>query len=311
MAQEHLFGKAGWTPEQLEDLSGKTYVITGANSGIGYEAAKIFLGKGAKVVMLNRSEERSNKAIATLKSELGSDIDVEFIHLDLAQLSSVRQAAEKVNTSLSHIDALICNAAVAQIAKQELTIDGFESQLGVNYYGHFLLVNLLFAKVKRVVVVSSNGYKVGWKKLQLDDMNSNHNYDPMNTYCHSKLAQMVFAYELQKRIKRVGKDAKVYVCHPGFSRTNLVNDSANLATRLLAGVLMWTPVSQPAEKGAYSQVMCATENNLEEKAYYGPTGFSDFTGPVGACKLEEFVFEEDAERLWKISETATGSSFEV
>ena len=311
MAQENQFGKDGWTPERLGDLTGKTYVITGANSGTGYEAAKILLGKGAKVVMLNRSEGRSNEAITKLKSELGSEIDASFILLDLGQLSSVKQAAEKVNTTLPDIDAVICNAAVAQVAKQELTVDGFESQLGINHYGHFLLINLIFAKVKRVVIVGSNGYKMGSKKLQFEDMNSNQNYHPMNTYCHSKLAQMVFGYELQKRVKEASKDVKVYVCHPGSSRTNLINDSANWLTRFLASILMMLPISQPAENGSYPEVMCATEDNLEEKAYYGPTGFSEFTGPVGACKLEDFVLKLDGEQLWKVSETATGSSFDV
>lgn len=110
---------------------------------------------------------------------------------------------------------LICNAAVAQIAKQEFTVDGFESQLGINHYGHFLLVNLLFDKINnskgRIVVVSSEGYKMGLKKIQFDDMNFDKNYNPMKTYCHSKLAQMMFAYELQDRVKDASKDIEVYV----------------------------------------------------------------------------------------------------
>ncbi|MEO0584834.1 MAG: SDR family NAD(P)-dependent oxidoreductase, partial [Bacteroidota bacterium] len=126
--------KVGWTPAQLGDLSGKTYLITGANAGAGFEASKILLSRGAEVVMLNRNEQKSEKAIADLKRQLGADIRVSFIKMDLAELSSVRHAAHVVIHTVVKIDALICNAAVAQIAKQELTPDGFESQLGINHY---------------------------------------------------------------------------------------------------------------------------------------------------------------------------------
>ena len=136
------FGKKGWTPERLGDLSGKTYLITGANTGAGFEATKILLSKGAEVVMLNRNEKKSQKAIAELQGEFGENVQVSFIQMDLASLTSVRNAAQKVIKTVPKIDALICNAAVAQIAKQEFTPDGFESQLGINHYGHFLLVNL-------------------------------------------------------------------------------------------------------------------------------------------------------------------------
>ena len=138
------FGKQGWTPERITSLSGKTYVVTGANAGTGFEASKILLSKGAEVVMLNRNESKSQKAISDLKQQFGADAKVSFIKMDLAELSSVQNAAAEVIQKAPQVDALICNAAVAQIAKQELTPDGFESQLGITHYGHFLLVNLLF-----------------------------------------------------------------------------------------------------------------------------------------------------------------------
>ena len=313
---ENQFGKQGWTPDRIQSLEGKTYIITGANAGTGFEAAKIFLSKGAEVVMLNRNETKTAKAIDDLKNELGADAKVSFIKMDLAELASVRNAAEEVNRTVPRIDALICNAAIAQVAKQEFTPDGFESQLGTNHYGHFLLINRLFEKVNqssgRIVVVASEGYKMGLKTIQFDDMNFDKKYHPNHAYCHSKLAQMMISYELQDRIKAANKNVKVYVCHPGASRTSLINEKASSFTRFLFSIMASLPIVQSAEKGAYPEVMCATEENLEEKAYYGPTGRMYWVGPVGECKLESFVLDKEVgERLWSLSEKETGEEFEV
>jgi len=215
MMNTQEFGKKGWTPEKLGSLENKTYVITGANAGAGFEASKILLSKGAAVVMLNRNPTKSEQAIAALKAELGENAKVSFIKMDLAELTSVRQAAEAVIKTVPKIDALMCNAAVAQVAKQEFTPDGFESQLGINHYGHFLLINLLFDKVEqsdgRIVVVGSEGYKMGLKTIQFEDMNFDSNYHPNVTYCHSKLAQIMFAYELQHRIQAANKMSLIHI----------------------------------------------------------------------------------------------------
>ncbi len=304
------FGTKGWTPEELYSLVGKTYLITGANAGAGFEAAKILLGKGAEVVMLNRNEKKSKKAIDDLQAQMGANAKVSFIKMDLAEPSSVRHAAAEVVNRVPKIDALICNAAVAQIAKQTFTPDGHESQLGINHYGHFLLVNLLFDKVEqsqgRIVVVASEGYKMGLKTIQFDDMNFDKNYTPMNAYCHSKLAQMMFAYELQHRIKAAKREVEVYVCHPGASRTSLINEKARRRDRILFSILSLLPIVQSAEKGAYPEVMCATEDNLKQRAYYGPTGTMNWSGPVGECELESFVWDRTvAGRLWDVSEKET------
>lgn len=313
---KNKFGKQGWTPQQIKNLNEKTYLITGANAGAGFEATKILLGKGATVVMLNRSESKSNTAIKNLKALFGANAKVSFIKMDLASLSSVRNAANKVNKSTPKIDALICNAAVAQIAKQEFTTDGFESQLGINHYGHFLLINLLFDTIEnsngRIVVVGSEGYKMGLKTIQFDDMNFDKNYHPNNTYCHSKLAQMMFAFELQQRIKASNKNTKVYVCHPGASKTSLIKKDAPLMTRFMWSILSNLPIVQSAEKGAYPEIMCATENNLKQEAYYGPTGRSNWVGPVGECEMEPFVINRIvASKLWTVSEEKTGESFQL
>ena len=212
------FGPQGWTPERLGSLKGKIYLITGANAGTGFQAARTLLTKGARVVMLNRSAEKSQASIAELKEEFGAGAEVSFIRMDLASLTSVREAAAEVLKSVPQIDALICNAAIAQVPTQKLTVDGFESMLGTNHYGHFLLCGLLFERIEatkgRVVVVSSLGYNMGIKTIQFDDMNWDENYHQNSTYSQSKLAQMMFAYELQDRLATANQDECEGVCLP-------------------------------------------------------------------------------------------------
>ncbi len=313
---DRRFGRNGWTPERIGSLKGKTYLITGANSGTGFEASKILLSKGAKVVMLNRNPIKSTDAIAALKQELGNNAHVSFIRMDLAELDSVRKATEEVLETVPRIDALICNGAIAQVPKQKFTVDGFESQLGVNHYGHFLLQGLLYPRIKeskgRIVVVGSEGYKMGIKTIQFDDMNWDKNYHQNHTYCHSKLAQIMSVYELQDRLKKAGKkDVKVYACHPGSSATSLIKTSGNLTTRIMFGLMKLSPLVQSAEKGAYPEVMCATEDNLDEGGFYGPTGFLDWVGPVGDCVIAPHAVEKSvSNKLWTLSEKETGCKWD-
>lgn len=310
------FGPQGWTPDQLGSLKGKTYLITGANAGAGFEASRILLSKGAKVVMLNRSVEKSTAAAANLKEEFGQDADVTFIRMDLAELASVRQAATEVLDTVPKIDALICNAAIAQVPKQKFTPDGFESQLGTNHYGHFVLCGMLFDRIEessgRIVVVASLGYKMGLKTIQFDDMNWDKNYQQNSTYCHSKLAQMMFAYELQDKVSATNKSVEVYVCHPGSSATSLISTSGGLATRIMWWFMTKSPMVQTAEKGAYPEVMCATQGGLKQRALYGPTGRMEMVGPVGEGTLEPYAYEKDVmAKLWRVSERATGMEWSI
>lgn len=307
------FGSQGWTPERLSSLDGKTYVITGANSGAGFKAARVFLSLGAKVVMLNRNADKSTTAIAKLKQEFGSDADVTFIHMDLAVLDSVRAAAATILETIPQIDALICNAAIAQVAKQEITVDGFESQLGVNHFGHFLLCGLLFDRIEksdgRIVVVGSNAYKMGLKRIQFDDINFDENYTAWNAYAQSKLAQMMFAYELQRRVEASGKNVTVQVCHPGASRTNLLKDTASTLNKILWAILA-PVIAQSAEKGSWPEVMCATEQAVESRKLYGPTKRSQMVGPVDECPLNNCALhQEAATQLWTLSELKTSRSW--
>lgn len=314
-------GGSGWTPEQLGSLEGMTYVITGATAGVGREAARILLSKGAAVVMLNRSAERSEQAAAALRAEFGPGADVRSILVDLADMSSVRRGAAAALEAVPRIDALVCNAAIAQVPSRTLTADGHESQLATNHYGHFLLCGLLFGRVEassgRIVVVSSLGYNMGMRAINFDDMDWEEGYSPNTAYCQSKLAQMMFAFELQDRLERAGRTAvKVYVCHPGASSTSLIQTNGSMVVRLVFGLMALTPMVQSAERGAYPEVMCAAagveEEGLEQRALYGPTGRMEFVGPVGKGTLQPHAYEKEAMvKLWARSEEATGFTWDV
>lgn len=313
---DRTFGPKGWTPDRLGQLTGKTYLITGANSGAGFQATRTLLKKDAKVVMLNRSPEKSQMAVDHLKEEFGNDVNVSFIRLDLASLTSVRGAADEILKTVPKVDALICNAAIAQVPTQKFTADGFESMLGTNHYGHFLLCGLLYAHIERsagrIVVVASLGYKMGIKTIQFDDMNWDNNYHQNRTYSQSKLAQMMFAYELQDKLKAANKDVKVYVCHPGSSRTSLISTSGNLLTRIMFRLMSLSPMVQSAEKGSWPEVMCATEPDLQQRALYGPTGVQEFVGPVGKGTLEPFAYNKSVmKRLWALSEAETDFEWKI
>jgi len=312
------FGPKGWTPERLGDQSGKTYIITGANAGIGYQAARILLKKNAKVVMLNRSAEKSKAAIANLKQEFGAKADVRFIRMDLSVLDSVRAAAETILKTVPRINALISNAAIAQVPKRALTVYGFESQLGTNHYGHFLLNGLLFDRIAesngRIVVVASLGYNMGLKTIKFEDMNWDEDYAANTAYSQSKLAQMMFAYEMQDRLVAAGrKDVEVYVCHPGASATSLIATSGSRAMRFIWWLMTKTPMVQTAEQGAYPEVMCATEEALtKQRALYGPTGRMEAVGPVGKGTLNAHAHDKAVmTRLWDESEKAVGLEWKL
>lgn len=309
------FGKKGWTPERIENLNGKTFVITGTTSGTGFEATRILLSKGAKVVMLNRNPKKVEDTIAALKQELGNDIDVSSVIIDLGVQASVKKAATEILEKVSSIDALICNGAIAQVPKQVLTEDGFESQMGVNHYGHFALQALLFPLIEkskgRIVTVGSMGYDMGIKTIKFDDLNWDKDYTPNDAYSQSKLAQIMSIYELQDRLEKAGKtDVKAYACHPGASRTSLIKTSASRMMRII--FYLMSPLTQSAERGAYPQLMCATEKDLDQKGFYGPTGRSNWVGPVGAHEIKPHAKDKAvAKKLWEVSEQATALKFEV
>ena len=317
MKKNTEFGTGGWTAERMGDLTAKTFVITGTTSGTGYEATRILLSKGATVVMLNRNLQKSNAAEKAFKEEFGQDTNVSSIQMDLAVQASVREAAQKLLDEATPVDALICNGAIAQVPNQVLTVDGHESQLGVNHYGHFTLQAMLFPLVEkakgRIVTVGSMGYNLGLKRIKFEDLNWNRNYTGNDAYSQSKLAQIMTVYELQDRLKEVGNpNVSAYACHPGASRTSLIKTSGGWLTRLIWQLMKWSPLVQSAEKGSYPELMCATAPDLDQRGFYGPTGRNYWTGPVGACRLEGHALDKQAAvKLWSITEEQTGQRFNL
>lgn len=313
--KQNIYGPEGWTPERIPSLKGKTYLITGANSGTGFQASKILLSKGAKVVMLNRNPAKSQTAIDELQSELWKEIDVSYIKIDLGSLDSVRKASEEILQSISHIDALICNGAIAQVPKRELTVDEFESQLGVNHYGHFLLQSLLFPLINesqgRIVTVGSLGYDMWIKTIKFDDMNWDESYTANKAYSQSKLAQIMSVYELQSRLEAVGNtNVKAYACHPGASRTSLIKTSGSLFMRIMFHLMK--PLTQSAERWAYPELMCATESDLDQKGFYGPTGRNNWVWPVWEHEIKAHAKDKNvAAKLWEVSEKATWAKWNL
>lgn len=218
---------------------------------------------------------------------------------------------------ISRIDALMCNAAIAQVPTRQLTVDGWESQMGVNYFGHFTLQALLFPLIEkskgRIVTVGSMGYDMGIKTIKFDDLNWDEGYTGNNAYSQSKLAQIMTIYELQDRLEKAGKtDVKAYACHPGASRTSLISTSGSTMMKIM--FYLMKPFTQSAERGAYPELMCATEENLDQKGFYGPTGRSNWVGPVGAHPPIKPPHAKDkaiAKRLWELSEKEVGLQWEI
>ena len=179
-----------------------------------------------------------------------------------------------------------------------------------------MLSELLFDRIEhshgRIVVVASLGYNLGLKTIKFDDMNWNHNYNPNAAYSQSKLAQMMFAYELQDRLALAKRTVDVFVCHSGSSATSLITTSGSALTRAIFWLMTKTPLVQTAEHGAYPSLMCATQDGLEERALYGPTGLIQFVGPVGKGTLNAHAYDKPVmEKLWSISEQATGFQWKI
>ena len=262
--------------------------------------------------MLNRNPQKAAAATARLKDLLDEHIEPINIKLDLASQASVKKAAAEVLKQVNRIDALMCNGAIAQVPTQQITEDGWESQMGVNYFGHFTLQALLFPLISkskgRIVTVGSLGYDMGIKTIKFDDLNWDKDYTANDAYSQSKLAQIMSIYELQDRLEEVGNSSvKAYACHPGSSRTNLINTSGSFMMKLIFGLMKLSPLTQPAENGAYPELMCATEADLDQTEFYGPTGRSNWVGPVGAHPLKPHAKDKAvSKRLWDLSEEATG-----
>ena len=298
-------GFTNWTADQLLDLTGKVYVVTGGNSGIGFEAAK-HLGKfGADVVLACRSLVKAEKAAKELRTHVRGKVDV--VQLDLSDLSSVRKAAEDIRAKHSKIDALINNAGIMQTPKQE-TADGFELQFGTNHLGHFLwsglLIDLVEAAAGRVVTLSSIAHLSG--EIRFDDLMGEAKYSPMDAYAQSKGANLLFALELDRRLLASGRKAISIACHPGYTNTNLQSTGP---TGIFNFIYKLTNplIAQSPPDGALPTVLAAAGSVAKRGGYYGPQKMGGLRGPVGDAKVASYILDEAvAKRLWDKSENLVG-----
>ena len=299
-----------WTPDQLPDLTGKTYLVTGGNSGIGLEAAKMLAAAGSTIVIACRSADKAKQAVAEIDQAGFGGADT--ISLDLSSMESVRQAAAEFRSRHDRLDALINNAGIMQTPETR-TVDGFELQMATNHLGHFLFASLLFDLVEkvsgRIVTVSSIAHKFG--KMQLKDLMLSENYSPTRAYAQSKLANLLFAQELDRRLRSAGSPVKSIACHPGYSATRLQDTGPASALNFVYKIL--NPLmAQPAYNGAIPTVLAAAGNEAKSGGYYGPRRMGEARGPVGDAQIAKVARDtQAAERLWEMSELLVDNKWPI
>ncbi|HEV7808458.1 MAG TPA: oxidoreductase [Solirubrobacteraceae bacterium] len=286
-----------WTAADTPDMTGRTVVVTGANSGLGAIAARELARAGARVVLAVRDSARGEAAAATMPGV------TEVRALDLADLGSVRAFAAAWDGPL---DVLVNNAGVMALPKRR-TADGFEMQIGTNHLGPFALTNLLLAQITdRVVTVSSFAHRTG--KIDFDDLNAERRYGRWSAYGQSKLANLLFTLELQRRLDVVGSDISAHAAHPGYAATNLQGHTTHPVDRLVMGITNRV-IAQRDEMGALPILFAATQD-LPAGSYTGPGGFQEMRGHPAAAGRSVAACDADvARRLWDVSEQLTGVSF--
>jgi NAD(P)-dependent dehydrogenase (short-subunit alcohol dehydrogenase family) len=303
-----------WTVKDIPPQTGRIAVITGANSGIGYEAAKALAHAGAKVIIASRNETKANEALANIRAATPG-ADVAFEPLDLASLDSVARTAARISATVPHIDLLINNAGVMAIPDRHETEDGFEMQMGANYIGHFawtmrLLPKVFSAEAPRVVTVSSLAHRSG--RINFDDLQWRGRYRSWPAYCQSKLATLLFSLELDRIARAEGWMLKSVAAHPGYAVTGLQTAGPRMgrdrpgSLEILAKLV--EPIaSQSAAGGALPTLLAATSPTAESGTMYGPSGFYELKGPPVRAKIASHARDQAIRRrLWDVSEQLTG-----
>lgn len=294
----------GFTAKDVPDQSGKTIFITGANTGLGFEAAKVLAAQNARVLIGCRSMDKAAHARKSILAEHpGADIDI--VQLDLGNLVSVEKAAATVDKE-ERLDILINNAGI-MIPPLELTDDGFESQLGVNHLGPFALTGLLLHKLRntpdaRIVHTSSIAHKRG--KIYFGDINAENSYSATGRYAQSKLANLHFCYELQRRLEAGGDTTLSVAAHPGIADTELTR---YIPKPLMAIAPVMRPLFNSAAQGAWPTLCAATGDAVEGGEYYGPCKRRETAGPAVRVRSTRASHNKDiAQRLWDLSIEMTG-----
>ncbi len=295
-----------WNLNDVPDQTGRVAIVTGANSGIGFEAAKALAHKGARVILACRSRERGDAAVASIRagSPKGS---AELELLDLGNLAAVQAFAERLPKAAPRFDLLILNAGV-MIPPASQTDDGFELQLGVNHLGHFALTARLLQTTEaapgaRVVVVSSIAH--GFGRIRFDDLQFSRGYRAWPAYGQSKLANLLFMDELNRRLKAAGRPIIATAAHPGWTRTELQRNS--LPARIFGPLL-----AMKSPDGALPTLRAAVDPEAKAGAYFGPDGFREFWGsPAPARRAKHSLDASVARRLWEVSAELTGVDFPV
>ncbi len=299
-----------WTAADIPDQTGRTAVVTGANSGLGFATAAALAAAGATVVMACRNTDKAEAGAAAIRGRHG-DAELVVEPLDLADLASVREFAARYATDRGHLDLLVNNAGV--MASRRLTKDGFELQLGTNHLGHFALTGLLLERMQgrddaRVVTVSSTAHKFG--RVNFDNLQGVSRYFRWFAYGQSKLANVLFMREFDLRLRAAGSPVKSLAAHPGYADTNLQTAAPPAIDRAIFAISNRL-LAQSSEMGALPQLYAATRPHLDGGLFIGPDGFEEQRGypkVVGVARRGRD--EATAARLWDVSEELTGVSYE-
>ena len=307
-----------FTIRDIPDQTGRLAVVTGANSGTGFETAKALAARGAEVILATRSADRAGAAIAAIRRDQ-PQARLRFEPLDLASQASVAAFAERLLAEGRPIDLLVNNAGVMALPQRSVTEDGFETQLATNYLGHFALTARLLPLLRRgrarVVQLSSIVHRQG--RIQLDDLQFETAYKPWPAYAQSKLAMLMFALELDRRSRANGWGLTSVAAHPGYARTGLIASGPMSRSVVARTVLtsLYRPFVEPffshsAADGALPILMAATAADVTGGAYYGPQDLREMKGPPGVGKIEAQALDPVvAAWLWATSEALTGVTF--
>jgi NAD(P)-dependent dehydrogenase (short-subunit alcohol dehydrogenase family) len=310
--EEETTMSSKWTTADIPDQSGRVAVVTGANTGLGYWTAAALADKGAQVVLAVRNLDKGENAVTQIRAK-SPNANVALQRLDLTSLDAIREAAEELKAEHPRIDLLINNAGVMYTDK-DTTKDGFELQFGTNHLGHFAFTGLLLEALlpvegSRVVTVSSIGHRI-LAKIHFDDLQWEHSYNRVRAYGQSKLANLMFTYELQRRLAHKGAPTVALAAHPGGSDTELTR---NIPSLLKPAVdVVWPLFSQSAEMGALPTLRAATDPAARGGQYYGPDGIGEQRGhPKVVRSSTQSHDEAQQQRLWEVSEELTGVTYPV